>query len=542
MRSESGQSKHVFLVLTLAGLACFAYIGGELFFLDGALGFPLDDSWIHLQFARNLASGGGLTYNPGEAVAGSTAPLWTSLVAILFLLPGSVVVWVKLLGIALTLAGLHAVIVLGRELGLSPGLAAFAAAMTALTNWILWSAVSGMEIPLFIWLSLWGVILHLRERHADSSHSGTRSSWALPVLALSVLARPEGILLLVLAAVDRLVVWRRRDGALELELGAWRAVAKGCLLAVVLIAPIAIFNWTISGSFLPTTFAAKSGGVSRVLPDLRYVYGVMNIFMRPQPYMLLLSLGGVSVLVERLGTKKDRGLLPGLWMVGLPLAYSTLGSPWTQLLAGNFGRYFYPLFPFVILLGTLALARTAQALGPRVGAGPLSLPVRAVLVLLLLWPTVTAAVTGAGRYLQSVGNIEDGDVRMARWLEPRLHPEAVLAVNDVGALKYLLPNRVVDLAGIIHPRVSRYIQEARDAGLDWRRGVLRILEETEPDYLVIFPGWYPGLEDLDSGFVRLFELEVSANIALGGDSIVVYKTPWTRFPLTVPRETVRPVD
>src|SRR6185436_17777180 len=43
----------------------------------GTAGFPLDDSWIHLHFARNLAEGAGFAYNPGRPVAGSTAPLWT---------------------------------------------------------------------------------------------------------------------------------------------------------------------------------------------------------------------------------------------------------------------------------------------------------------------------------------------------------------------------------------------------------------------------------------------------------------------------------
>src|SRR4030095_4385759 len=47
--------------------------------IAGAAGFPLDDSWIHLQFARNLAAGAGFSYNPGRPIAGSTAPLWTLL-------------------------------------------------------------------------------------------------------------------------------------------------------------------------------------------------------------------------------------------------------------------------------------------------------------------------------------------------------------------------------------------------------------------------------------------------------------------------------
>jgi hypothetical protein len=156
---------------------------------------------------------------------------------------------------------------------------------------------------------------------------------------------------------------------------------------------------------------------------------------------------------------------------------------------------------------------------------------RALATLLLLWPTVTSATHGAGRYVQAVTNIEDGDVKIAKWLAGRVDSRAVLAVNDVGALKYFLPNRVVDLAGIIHPRVSRYIAEARAANRDWHSGVLRFLEETEPDFLVIFPGWYPGIERMSAQFAPLFELEIPANIASGGDRIVVYSTPWTRYPL-----------
>jgi len=95
------------LLLTLAGLVvCLRYLLAEIARLKGGLGFPLDDSWIHLEFARNLARGLGLSYNPGHLVTGSTAPLWTALLSLLFLLPGSVIAWTKALGIALHLAGI----------------------------------------------------------------------------------------------------------------------------------------------------------------------------------------------------------------------------------------------------------------------------------------------------------------------------------------------------------------------------------------------------------------------------------------------------
>ncbi|HSE93995.1 MAG TPA: hypothetical protein VLF19_11870, partial [Methylomirabilota bacterium] len=67
-----------FLVVAAAVLPLALFLASERR-IAGAAGFPLDDSWIHLHFARNLAEGAGFSYNPGVPVAGSTAPLWTVL-------------------------------------------------------------------------------------------------------------------------------------------------------------------------------------------------------------------------------------------------------------------------------------------------------------------------------------------------------------------------------------------------------------------------------------------------------------------------------
>src|SRR5205085_6611488 len=71
--------------------------------IAGASGFPLDDAWIHLHFARNLAEGAGFSYNPGVPVAGSTAPLWTLVLAAGALLAGPSLALAKTLGVAATI-------------------------------------------------------------------------------------------------------------------------------------------------------------------------------------------------------------------------------------------------------------------------------------------------------------------------------------------------------------------------------------------------------------------------------------------------------
>lgn len=514
--------------LLLAGaLACLGYFATEAFLLSFDLGFPLDDSWIHLQFARNLAEGRGLSYNPGELVTGSTAPLWTALLALLFYVPGSVIVWSKLLGVAFHLAGIDATRRLGRELGLGTGLSAFAAGLTLATSWLVWSALSGMEIPLFVFLSLWGMIFHLRERRDPG-----RLPLAAALFGVAALARPEGLLLLVLSLADRLLVFRRSDGpdagALAWRRPDWKPVLIGAALAAcAVIGPILFYRWA-GGSFLPTTFAAKGGELRRWLPNPQYVYTVLGIFFQPQPYMTLLAGGGVLALLERLGTRRDRGLLPALWLVALPLAYSIISPVGRGLIAGNFGRYYFPHFPVLILLGVLGLERAAAALGPRVQAGRWRVPVAALLLVLIAWPTVTSLVQGAGRYAQNIANVQDSDVRMARWLAGRLPPEAVLAVNDIGALKFFLPNRVVDLAGISSPDLRREVRIAVQKGTPWNDAMITAIAERRPDYLVIFPSWFPGVV-ANPMFRPVYGLKISGNITMGGDELVVYETPWTRY-------------
>src|SRR5262249_56043145 len=85
-------------VLLAAALALTIFLARERW-IAGAAGFPLDDSWIHLHFARNLAEGRGFAYNPGVPVAGSTAPLWTLLLAAVARVAGAALVLAQTAGV-----------------------------------------------------------------------------------------------------------------------------------------------------------------------------------------------------------------------------------------------------------------------------------------------------------------------------------------------------------------------------------------------------------------------------------------------------------
>ncbi len=85
-RSTSEISQRDLLIIALAViLIAVIYLLASQF--TYAIGFPLDDSWIHQTYARNLAQNGEWAFRPGIPSAGSTAPLWSALLALGFLPP-----------------------------------------------------------------------------------------------------------------------------------------------------------------------------------------------------------------------------------------------------------------------------------------------------------------------------------------------------------------------------------------------------------------------------------------------------------------------
>ena len=252
----------------------------------GLHGFPLDDSWIHFHLARNVAEGHGFAYNPGVPVSGSTAPLWTLLLAGLFKAGGAYPVWAKVAGIAAALGAAW----LARRLALAwTGDAALALTAALVTAWsapMVWGALSGMEVALAALLVTAALVAHVEGRTATSA----------ALVGLAALARPESVLLIPLLWLGGPLTARRS------------AVVLG--LPAVLLLPWVMFNLRTFGSPLPATTAAKiEGGLVGLLGGARES-AAMTLLFRPwqfeREWITWLTL--VNVLLPVL-------ILPGLWVV-----------------------------------------------------------------------------------------------------------------------------------------------------------------------------------------------------------------------------------
>ncbi len=176
--------------LPILALACLLSLGLYLVVsrLYLRIGFPLDDAWIHLTYARNLANYGEWAFIPGKPSAGSTSPLWSALLAIGFLLQLAPYIWTYLLGFA----SLLALAVLAEESArkLLPSYSwsfPFIGIFFAVEWHLVWAAGSGMETLLHAVL-VTSVLLLLAKPAPQPMTLGL-------LVALSVWVRPDGITL-----------------------------------------------------------------------------------------------------------------------------------------------------------------------------------------------------------------------------------------------------------------------------------------------------------------------------------------------------------
>lgn len=81
---------------------------------------------------------------------------------------------------------------------------------------------------------------------------------------------------------------------------------------------------------------------------------------------------------------------------------------------------------------------------------------------------------------------------------------------------------ILDIIGRATPEVLEYLQPAVAAD----EGVLRYLEKTTPDYLVILPNWYLQLAEMAHLFQPVHTIEVGSGTIAGGPRLVAYRTVW----------------
>ncbi|MBN1814074.1 MAG: hypothetical protein JXA14_19710 [Anaerolineae bacterium] len=507
-------------------------------------GVPLDDAWIHFQFARNLARGDGLSFNPGQPTSGSTAPLWTLSLAGVYAIGGRFPLAGQALSAICYLALLVTTYALAKRLTGQRWAAWLAGAVVAVNGRMVWAGLSALEICLFAALSLLAIGAHLSDRTQRRYRLRTAA-----LFGLAALSRPEGYLLFTLAMAD--YTWsilRITHHAVRFTHYVLRILRQLPLLPIALFAliilPYLIFSYQTSGSPLPNTYHAKAA--VNLLPDREFrdflsvgaVYLILD-----NPLLLPFFLFGLILLVQH-------APLLSLWCIGLPLAYGFIRASLYQ-----HGRYLMPLIPcnaVVAVWGLLEAKRhitlkgisnrkDAKAGVVRPGAKKnkkklgvlralavknLASPGKGTVVLvsiLIVAGTAWRLPEVVSLYAQNVDDINQMHVRLGLWIKDNTSPDTVIALNDIGAIAYISEREVVDLAGLVTPEITPALRAP-----DQTRQLVDFLAQRNVAYVVIFPDWFPGLASRSDVLEEVHRVTLKDRSITGEETMVVYRANWQR--------------
>lgn len=447
---KAGRIRGVVFLLVLLGYLAYGglYIYRTSFLLKGERYFCLfDDAMISMRYARNLAHGYGLVWNPGgERVEGYTNPLWTLYMALFHLLPISaskMSLCIQVSALVLMAGTLWFVRRIAEQLADgSPWVSVPAVLFTALSLPINTWALQGMEVSALMFvlaLAAWQALRAMR--------AGRFCGWPYLWLGLATLIRPDGVVLLAALGLSMAFLdqpnRRRHLGSLAASL-------------IVFVGIQTAFRWLYYGDPLPNTYYLKMTGYPLLL---RWCAGAVAYYaMVFRMNWILFLLPVVAVLVRR-----GRGELVLFSVFAAQSAYDIYvgGDAWGWGVLSS--RYSCVVMPFFFILFALSLERlVAWAVG-LAGARFLARGaglVRALLVAacLLSFNAISGAPALAEWLLVTPPFEVPGNGRrvdFALHLREITKPDATIAVVYGGAIPYFADRQMIDLLGKADRRIAR---------------------------------------------------------------------------------------
>ncbi|MFP6685214.1 MAG: hypothetical protein VB934_10900, partial [Polyangiaceae bacterium] len=527
----------------------------------GGPALPLDDAFIHLQYARRLSEGSWFSYVPGGSyTTGATSWLWPMALAPTFWLglDGAEPIWVCwLLGCLLHAGTMLEAARLSR--GLVGDVAAWAVAAACLVfPAFAWFAYSGMETMALAYVLVLGARLASDCIEGNGGRGAARKLWALGLVA--PLVRPEGAIVSVLASMalglGMLSASGLRSGSsapgeakrsrsfgsklligLSPLLGPCLIPMSHRLFAGHAVSSTAEVKWLLADPYLDAAgvYGATWANVELMFSDLLRGGIWTNRFL-PEGFLWLLLLGLLSMLW--LGWRTRR---LGRALVIFAVVAGTLGVCTYETLLWNRVRYIWPFAPAWFVAAScfpVALARLLVTGGRRQASVGRYRVIAGIVSPILLWGGAAWLAmklpSAIDDVAQSARAIELQQVKLGRWAEQHLPPNARVGVNDTGAIAYFSRRPTFDVVGLTTEGEARH----------WAAGAGSRFEHYErlgarhlPTHFIVYPNWMGIPQLLGAEISRATVVDQSI---LGGRTMIAYEAVYDRLgsgqsPLHVPR-------
>jgi arabinofuranosyltransferase len=491
--SRKGQLAFALVVTAfLIYAALFIYrtsfvVGGERYFS------LFDDAMISMRYAKNLAHGYGLVWNPGgDRVEGYTNPLWVlfmSIVHFLPIAPSKTSLFIQIAAAAFLAANLYfvrkiALTVSDGSEGVSLGAVLLTASYLPINNW----GLQGMEVSVLVLImsiASWWALTCLRDG---------RFSFPLYILlGFSTWVRPDmivpfGGIMLFLAVAD--------------SSNRKRHLLWGSLILLGFCSAQTAFRVWYFGDPLPNTYYLKLTGYPLMLRITAGIY-VLAQFIWNANILLF-------VLPFMLGLSGDRRVLLLLWLLGIQMLYSVYvgGDAWEYW--GGSNRYISIAMPGFFILLACGLSRLSRLITDGFKPGPVLAGLQAVQWRPAVFPILIGisvlclnSIHGVGALAElllvraplhsGAGGENESEVREALALRRVTTPAASMTLARAGTIPYFSDRIGIDLLGKNDTHIAHEPMRRSSSGLraliEFRPGHMKYdyaysIGERRPDLVV----------------------------------------------------------
>ena len=533
--------------------AAAAFYGYLLLQTRGYWSAPLDDVFIHFDYARATARGYPFQWSEGNGFSsGNTSLTYPFVLAVGYRLGfqgTTLMAWAAIVGCVSTVVFLRAA---GRLLEPLGRAAKYLVPPAVLSLGALdWTLFSGMENAFH--LGVWGIVCTMSMRVVSAvreARDPRRAAWFTGLMgAFLCLTRPESAVSVatfgLFAALEVARAERRSSAAFALRKPFGVAVAMG-LPAVLALMAQAVANRTFTGEW------SANGAIAKLVVNQPY----MTTEQKWNEYLFLLK-----YVVLRNTQHHFSDVLPWGWLVvalaAVPLAVrvtrpvATLlwiqAAGWLVLVALNLQvrwqneRYTMAAVAWILVLAAMGAVCLLRGMGTTLRSRAFwALRAAAAAVAIVGYvvhqaPNMRDQIWFFGRASR---NIRDQHIAAGKMLT-QMAPARVL-VGDAGALTYTSDRPGLDLIGLggYHDLpFARAGLHGLGASLEL---IERIPEHDRPDVMAIYPSWWGELPSIFGR--RIAEVVVTGNVICGGAEKVLYRADWSPLNRSDEPRSVAPGD
>lgn len=499
---------------------------------------PLDDVYIHFDFARSLARGAPFEWIPGNGYSsGETSPLYALVLAIGWLIGfrGRLLgVWAAIVAVLAVASFVRSAQAIARPC--PPWLAGGVALLTLSVGIVDWSLFSGMETATFA-AALGQALVALSRTRAriDERHGMTRETaqWRLGAWgAALVLLRPEAGVLVAVFAVVAARGAARRSGFFAL----FRASLPGVLATAIVLGANRLATGEAQSAGAQLKLLSSNPYLSEVDRARAYVENLITFALKcVRTELSAVSVLGVLLPVLALAAAFPRERRP----VAAACLFGALA--WVLLVSFNNNspfhnfRYYAPALLLVLVAAGSGAAAISRALGRR--AGPI---VAGVMVI--------AAITGAAarvpaqvlHFTRSAGNIRDQQIEVAMRLASAMEPGASVLIGDAGAIAFVSERPALDALGLGGYRRMPFARAAVNGEASTLELIERLEPAARPRYMALYPNWFGAITSRFG--VELSRVTLADNLICAGATKIIYRSDWSALDAPPPAPPADVID